>query len=144
MTFRTLFTLLGLALLASPATAQVVGGSLTADHGSVWEIYKPGATTQGFLQIHNVGATDDSLTSVNCPVGASTQLVDASGKPLASVTVPAGGTVTLAANGPHFIITNAHFNIEFGTVVPCALSFASGASLGAYLNAVNPPASTTN
>lgn len=132
------FALLGLALLVLPGAARATD-TIALDHGSVWQTSKTGADTQGFLQIHNNGATDDMLTAASCTIGASTALVDAKGNPLAGLTIPAGQTVTLAQGGPHLLISNLHFTVDFGSILPCAFTFRGVGDVGGYLNAVPTP-----
>jgi len=129
-------------VLAGPAFAQDAGqptGDVTLDHGSVWQTKKVGATTQGFLEVHNSGAADDVLTAWDCPIAGETDLVDAAGKPLQSLTIPAGKTVSLAQNGPHLVLQNLHYTVDFGSVLPCAFTFENAGYLGGFLNEVPAP-----
>jgi copper(I)-binding protein len=122
--------------LAHPAHADAV---LTLDHGGTWTTTKDGEDTPGFIQIHNTGDAADTLSSVNCTIGASTTLVDASGNPLASLNIPAGQSVTLSANGPHLLIKAARYKIKKDGILPCAFTFAQSGELIGYLNATKPP-----
>ncbi len=125
-----------LALCAAPALAAV---DITADHGAVWQTSKIGEDTQGFLQIHNAGTAPDTLTGWDCTIATATALVDAVGKPVTSLTIPAGQTVSLTPSGLHFSLQNTHETVDFGSIVPCALTFAQAGQVGIYLNAVAHP-----
>lgn len=131
--------LLGLVTLggAGPALAAM---DVSADHGSVWQTKKIGDTTQGFLQIHNTGAADDVLTAWSCPVADTTELVGADGKPLQSLTIPAGQTVTLSGTGVHLLLESTHDTVDFGSVVPCSFTLQNTGDIAVYLNAVPAPA----
>jgi copper(I)-binding protein len=125
-----------LALCAEPAIAAV---DITADHGAVWQTSKVGEDTEGFLQIHNAGTTPDTLTGWDCTIATATALVGGDGKPVSSLTIPAGQTVSLAPGGLHFSLQNTHETVDFGSLVPCALTFAEAGQVGIYLNAVARP-----
>jgi copper(I)-binding protein len=125
-------------LLAVPAAA-LAGEDMIADHGTVWQTKDIGASTQGFIQIHNTSAAGDVLTGWSCPIADTTTLVDAAGKPLQSLDIPAGQSVTLAPNGPHLLLRGTHFAIAMGSVLPCALTFRDAGDIGVYLNEIPAP-----
>jgi len=129
---------LAASVLVIPSTA-LAAINITADNGTVWQTSKTGDTTQGFLQIHNTGDTADMLTAWDCPIADTTTLAGGDGKPLQSLTIPPGQTVTLASGGPHLMLLNTHFTVEFGSLVPCALTFQNAGQIGVYLNAVPAP-----
>lgn len=112
---------------------------VTLDHGAVWQTLKTGETTDGFVEIHNNGAAPDVLTGWDCTIANATALVDAQGKPLPSLPIPAGGTVTLAQNGPHLLLQNTHYTVNYGSVVPCAFTFENAGDIGGFLNAIPAP-----
>jgi copper(I)-binding protein len=138
MNFRAVLAVLGLTLSALPAAARV-GSDITVNNGVVWTTFHKGANTEGFLQIHNTGATDDVLASVDCTIGAQTQIVDANGNVLPSVTIPAGQTITFSPTGTHIVILSMRYLVEDGSIVPCAMSFRDNGDVGAYLNASAKP-----
>ncbi|WP_284257172.1 copper chaperone PCu(A)C [Acidocella aquatica] len=137
-------TYLGSALLAalflSMPAAALAGQDMVADHGAVWQTKKIGAATQGFIQIHNTGISGDVLTGWSCPVADTTTLVDAGGKPLQSLDIPAGQRVTLAPDGPHLVLQGTHFAIAMGSVLPCAFSFQNAGNIAVYLSSIPAPA----
>lgn len=137
------FALLAALAAASPACAQSAT-NITLDHGSVWQTEKLGDPTEGFLQIHNLSAAADKLTSWSCPIADNTALVGADGKKLDSLSIPANGTVTLSQNGPHLVLTGLHYTVQFGGIVPCAFTFALAGDIGGYLNAVAAPGKSSN
>jgi copper(I)-binding protein len=126
------------SFLAGPALAWAAVG-MSADHGAVWQTAKIGATTQGFLQIHNSGTSPDVLTGWGCPVADTTTLVGSDGKALTSLTIPAGQSVSLAENGPHLLLQGTHFTVDYGSLVPCSLTFQNAGDISVYLNAVPAP-----
>ncbi len=127
------------ALLATPAAA-LAAQDITADHGAVWPVKKIGQSTQGFVQIHNTSGTADVLMAWNCTIADTTALVGADGKPLQSLVIPAGQTVTLAPDGPHLLLQTAHFPVAMGSIVPCAFTFQNAGAIAVYLNEVPTPA----
>ena len=128
------------APVCAPARAQA-GPVIALDHGSVWQTQKDGQDTQGFVQIHNTGDTPDTLTGADCTIADATTLVDAGGKPLASLTIAAGQSVILSGSGPHLLLQNARYKVPANAVLPCAFTFAQTGDLIGYLNAVPPPKS---
>jgi periplasmic copper chaperone A len=130
--------LLAFLVGAAPALADNTA-SVTLNHGSVWQTAKVGDASQGFLQIHNLGSAADVLTAWSCPVAQATALVDGKGNALPSLTIPAGQTVTLAANGPHLLLQNTSDTIDYGSVVPCSFTFQQAGQIGGYLNSVVAP-----
>jgi copper(I)-binding protein len=138
----------GLLLVCAPLFAAILAPVsahsspvLTLDHGTVWETQKDGENTQGFLQIHNTGDAPDTLTSADCTIADATTLVDASGKPLASLTIPAGQSVTLSSKGPHLLLLPARYKVQHNGILPCAFTFAQTGDLLGYLDVVPAPQS---
>ncbi|HQT46301.1 MAG: hypothetical protein B7X08_05780 [Acidocella sp. 20-63-7] len=129
---------LAASLLSGPGLTWAAIG-VNADHGAVWQTTKIGETTQGFLEIHNNGTASDVLTGWDCPVAGATTLVDGAGKALTSLTIQPGQSVTLSANGPHLVLQSTHFTVDYGSLVPCSLTFRDAGDVGVYLNAVPAP-----
>jgi copper(I)-binding protein len=134
---RLILTLAALAL-AAPAAAHAAS-DISVDHGAIWQTVTAGDTTQGFIEIHNAGSDADVLTAWDCSIADTTTLVDAKGKPLASLTIPAGKTVTLAPTGPHLLLKSTHYTVDYGSNVPCSLTFQEAGLIGGYLDAVPAP-----
>jgi copper(I)-binding protein len=130
-----LFFAASLLTALSFAGAAWAAGDLTVDHGAVPQTKKIGETAPGFLTIHNNADSADVLTAWNCPIADTTDLVGGNGQALQSLTIPAGQTVTLGANGPHLMLRNIHDTINYGSVVPCALTFQQAGDVAVYLNA---------
>ncbi len=130
--------LLALPLLASPtfALAEI---DVTLDHGSVWQTKKVNVRTEGFIQIHNKGSDTDVLTGVSCSIAGDSKLVDATGKPLEGLTIPAGQTVTFSADGPHLLLRHLRYTVDYGSILPCAFTFQEAGDLLGYLNAAPAP-----
>ena len=131
--------LAALALAVALPQAACAGVNITLDHGAVWQTQKTGAATQGFLEIHNTGSSADMLRAWSCPLAQTTLLVGAGGKPLASLAIPAGQTVALGPHGPHLLLQNTRYTVQFGSLVPCALTFQNAGEIGGYLNAIKAP-----
>jgi len=126
--------------------AWVMGGGMaraaidiTVDHGAVWQTKQVGDQTEGFFDIHNKGDSADVLTAADCFDADTTSLVDASGKPLQSLTLQPGQSLSLTQNGPHLLLLNTHFKVDFGSVLPCSFTFQSAGDIAGYLNAVPAP-----
>jgi copper(I)-binding protein len=130
--------LLALPLLASPAFA-LAEIDVTLDHGSVWQTKKINVRTEGFIQIHNKGSDADVLTRANCSIAGSTELVDAQGNVLRSLSIPAGQTVTLSADGPHLLMRHLTYTVDYGSILPCSFTFQAAGDLLGYLNAAPAP-----
>ena len=114
---------------------------ITVDNGAVWQTKQIGDPTEGFFDIHNNGDSADELTSSNCFDADTTSLVDANGKPLQSLTVPPGQSLSLSRHGPHLLLLGTHFKVDFGSVLPCSFTFQTAGDIAGYLNAVPAPAS---
>lgn len=127
------------ATLPAAAGSLVPAMNLRLDHGSVWQANTKQSVTEGFLQIHNDGPTDDTLTGWNCPAAGTTTLVDKDGKPLDHLTIPAGKTVTLSPDGLHLVLGGLLFPIERGSILPCSFTFTQAGELGGFLNEVKRP-----
>ena len=131
---------LGLVLfLACLPAAASADEDISLDKGAVWQTKDAGQDTQGFLQIHNTGNAPDLLTGWSCTIAASTALVGADGKALDSLLIPPGQTMTLSAAGPHLVLTNVRYKVEFGSILPCAFTFQQSGDLIGYLNAIPAP-----
>ena len=127
------------ALFLAAPLAALAGQDMIADHGTVWRTKDIGAVTQGVIQIHNTSAAGDVLTGWSCPIADTTALVDAAGKPLQSLDIPAGQRVTLAPDGPHLLLRGTHFAVARGSVLPCALTFQNAGDIAVYLNSIPAP-----
>jgi copper(I)-binding protein len=134
------FMLLAANVTTVPAPGLALS-QVTANHGTIWEITKAGETTQGFFQIRNDANADDTLTSWSCAEADTTTLAGPDGKAIQSLDIPAGKTVTLAANGPHLILQSTHFVINEGSAVPCSLTFQNQGQVGVLLFAEPAPKS---
>ena len=128
-------------LLAAPALAATTTPSVNIrlDNGSVWQSTGKETSTEGFLQIHNDGPTDDVLTAWSCPNADNTALLDKNGKALTQLVIPAQQTVTLAPGGMYLALSGLHYPVERGTVLPCSFTFEQAGPLGGFLNEVKKP-----
>ena len=87
-----------------------------------------------YLVIHNSGTTDDALIGITTPAAASVELHQtaptASGEmlmqPVASIPVPAGGSVELKPGGYHAMLIGLTAPLQAGTTVELLLTFQSG------------------
>lgn len=143
MTLRNLLLAAPLLLAAAPALAATTTPSINIrlDHGSVWQTTKKDTATEGFLQIHNDGPTDDVLTAWSCPDADETSLLGKDGKALTQLEIPAGQTVTLAPGGMYLALSGLHYPVDHGSVLPCAFTFEQAGELGGFLNEVKKPKS---
>lgn len=141
MKFLSLLLTTSLLLGAAPALADTTTPSINIrlDHGSVWQTIKKETTTEGFLQIHNDGTTEDMLTAWSCPNADNTVLMGKDGKPLAQLVIPAQQTVTLAPGGMYLALSGLHYPVERGSVLPCSFTFQQAGMVGGFLNEVKRP-----
>ncbi|WP_298285764.1 copper chaperone PCu(A)C [Acidocella sp.] len=130
--------LLGGFALATPASADVI---ISLDHGAVWETGQSLKATEGFIEIHNKGASPDVMTGWDCPLAKSTTLLNAQGEAVTSLAIPAGQTVTLSPASLHLSLQTLSYPVAYGSVIPCSFTFQTAGSVGGYLNAEPAPAS---
>jgi copper(I)-binding protein len=138
LSFSIFALLLAASIISVPTPPGVPSTDITAHHGAVYQTSKAGDPTEGFVQIVNTGVAD-RLIAVDCPLADTTSLVDANGKPVASLDIPAHGTVTLAAGAAHISLVSTHFAVAYGAVVPCSLSFAGAGTVSVFLYATAAP-----
>ena len=122
------------ARLAATTAPEV---DVKLDHGGVWQTKAKQTATEGFIEIHNTGATDDVLTAWSCPDAGNTDAGRQGGQAAGQLVIPAGRTVTLAHAGIHLLLNDLHYPVARGTIMPCAFTFARSGELGGFLNAVN-------
>lgn len=106
-----------------------------------------GTTGAGFMTLTNPGAKADALVSVESPLSGHVMVHQssmsggmASMKMVASVPVPAGGSVTFAPGGYHLMFTGLTRPLNVGDRLPATLTFASGAKVNAtFVVGLAPP-----
>ncbi len=130
-----------LLLGAAPALAATTTPSINVrlDNGSVWQTTAKETSTEGFLQIHNDGPTEDVLTAWSCPDADNTGLMGKDGKALTQLVIPAGQAVTLAPGGMYLALSGLHYPVERGSILPCSFTFQQAGLLGGFLNGVKKP-----
>lgn len=129
--------LLGSAAAQAETTTPII--NIRIDHGAVWKTSGKQTSTEGFVQIHNDGTTDDTLISVSCPNAKSTELRAANGALLKTLLIPAGHTVTLAPGSMILQLDQLHYPVERGSIMPCAFEFEQAGQIGGFLNEVKRP-----
>jgi len=122
----------------SPAAAETPVTTIVAHHGSIYQTDKPGDPTEGFLKIDNTGPAD-TLVAANCPIADKTQIIGPDGKPLTDVAIPALQNVTLSAKGPHLLLQGTHFSVQYGSIIPCSITFSNAGTLSIFLYATPKP-----
>lgn len=127
-----------LATVAAPAAAATPVTTITAHHGTIYQTDKAGDPTLGFFEVGNTGAAD-TLVSAACPIANTTQLVGPDGTALNSVAIPALQNVTFTPNGPHLALQGTHFSVQYGSIVPCSLTFTNAGTLSIFLYAMPKP-----
>lgn len=106
-----------------------------------------GTTGAGFMTLSNPGAKPDALVSVESPLSGHVMVHQsamsggmASMKMVASVPVPAGGSVTFAPGGYHLMFVGLTRPLNVGDALPATLTFASGAKVKAtFVVGLAPP-----
>jgi copper(I)-binding protein len=133
-----------LVLLAGVGGVAQAAIDLTCDHGRVLENATVAGTTVATIEVHNAGAADDTLTKFDCPIADSTTLVGADGKPVTTLIVPAGQSVTMSQSGLHLVLKGIHYTVDSGSLVPCSFTFATAGEVGIFLNAVDKDGKESN
>ena len=106
-----------------------------------------GTTGAGFMTLTNPGPKPDALVAVNSPLAGQVMMHQsamsggmASMKMVASVPVPAGGSVTFAPGGYHLMFVGLTRALNVGDSLPATLTFASGAKVKAtFVVGLAPP-----
>ncbi|MFB4194064.1 copper chaperone PCu(A)C [Streptomyces carpaticus] len=120
------------ALLA--LTGCSAGGGeprLTAERAYIPEPIT-GDMAGGFLVIENTGDADDSLTSVHSDLAETVEMhetVDNAMRPVDSLTVPAGGTLSLSRGGSHLMLLGLTHKPVEGEQVELELRFEKSAPI---------------
>lgn len=130
--------LVAASVISVPTPPGVPSTDVTAHHGSVYQTSSDAKTTEGFLEIDNVGSAD-TLTAADCPNADSTSLVAASGQSISTMPIPAQQNLILRPDGPHLLLQNLHFPVQYGTIIPCSLTFATAGTVSVFLYATPAP-----
>jgi copper(I)-binding protein len=125
------------AAVAPPAAATPVT-TINVHHGIAYQTDKAGDPTEGFLEVDNTGPAD-TLIAANCPIADTTQIIGPDGKALSSVAIPALQNVTLSAKGPHLLLQGTHFSVQYGSILPCSVTFTNAGTLSIFLYATPKP-----
>jgi len=136
--FAILLSAGAMVAVISPAAAETPITTIVAHHGSVYQTDKAGDPTEGFLEVDNTGAAD-TLVAANCPIADTTQIIGPDGKPLTSVAIPALQNVTLTAKGIHLLLEGTHFSVQYGSIIPCSVTFRNAGTLSIFLYATPKP-----
>jgi periplasmic copper chaperone A len=121
------------AFLAFPAFAHdLVFGDLQIIHPHIPQPATSAKSAGGFMAIVNSGATDDQLLGIESDIAAKVELheskVDANGvgtmTKLASIDIPAGGTVSLDHGGIHVMFMGLKDPLIEGEMRKATLIFA--------------------
>jgi hypothetical protein len=155
MAIRSLFAALAAAfvLVAGPAFAHSVNvGSLEIT--DLWARATPpkAPTAGGFLTITNNGTDDDTLVAVSTPMAGKSELHKMEMKdgvmimrPVeGGITIPAGGSVTLAPGGLHLMFMKLTGAFKEGETVPVTLTFAKAGSVDTFLHVLSVGAKGPN
>jgi hypothetical protein len=110
-----------------------------------------GSTGSGYMTLTNPGSKPDALVAVESPLSNMVMIHQstmsggvASMKMLASVAVPAKGSVTFAPGGYHLMFMNLAKPLNMGDSLPATLTFASGAKVKAsFVVGLAPPAAAS-
>lgn len=131
--------LLGAAPAVAATTTPVM--NIRVDHGSAWQAVGKQNSTEGFIQIHNDGPTQDVLRGWSCPDADNTALMGKDGKPMSQLVIPPKQTIALAPGGMYLALSSLHYPVERGSVLPCAFTFQVAGAVGGFLNEVKRPTS---
>ena len=127
-----LIAVMALALIAAfPARAQTAPSS-ALDVQQVWARATPAGARTGaiYLTVVNGTGADDKLVGASTPAAREAQLhtmIDEGGimkmRPLASIEIKAGATVTLKPGGTHVMLLGLQKPLKPGTSFPLTLEF---------------------
>jgi copper(I)-binding protein len=126
-----------IAVLPAALTFSAVASAQETRSGGDVTVQQPwtraasqGATGAGFLAISNRGAAADRLLSASSPAARATELhsMVRDGevmrmRPVPSIEVPAGQTVTLRPGGLHLMLIGLSGPLREGEAVPVVLRF---------------------
>lgn len=112
----------------APAPA-VTAGTLTLENG--WtRAAGQGRQGGGFVTIRNTGTQEDRLVAASSPAAARVELHTSLRegdvmrmRPVETIAVPAGGSVTLAPGGMHLMLLGLTRSMEVGQTIPLTLRF---------------------
>jgi copper(I)-binding protein len=138
MNLSLMAVLLAASLVSVPEPPGLPSLAISVHGETIYQTAKAGDPTQGFLQITNTGPAD-TLTQADCPIADFTSIVGADGQKLASVAVPAAGSLGLVPGGPHLLLQSTHFSVQYGGLIPCSLTFANAGTVSIFLEATPAP-----
>jgi len=131
-----------LLLAALPLASCGKPQAITIDNAWVRLAAVPKNPAAAYFTIHG-GAKDETLVSVDTAVAIRSEMhesMDAGGmstmKPIASVPIPAGGTVTFAPGGKHVMLFGLSPAIAPGGQVRLHFTFADGRTIDAAVPAI--------
>lgn len=113
------------------------GGSIAVSH--VWARATPGGGKTGvvYLTIVNGGTGEDQLSGASTPIAESAQVHSSMADgavmkvaEIATLAVPAGGTVELKPSALHLMLVNLKQPLVEGTTLPLELTFARAGRIG--------------
>ncbi|MCW2294186.1 copper(I)-binding protein [Pseudomonas sp. BIGb0408] len=120
--------LLGTSLLAN--AHQYDAGELHIDHPWSREMPPVAPTAAAYFVVHNKGAQDDRLLSVETPVAGKAEIHEHAHvggmmkmQQVQSVVIPAGGEVKFAPIGYHVMLFNLKQQAKSGERFPLTLTF---------------------
>lgn len=115
-----------------PPSAAATLGELRLRHGFAYEpiTLESGAA---YVEITNRGAEADTLVDAASPLAAMAMFHGGSMAMLASVVIPAGGTVTFAPGGAHIMLTAFTSMPKAGDSLALTLTFARAGSVTLHL-----------
>lgn len=130
------------ALAANPAFAHSIKiGALTLT--DLWTRATPpkAPTAGGYFTITNTGTEPDRLIAVASPLAEKGQLHQMTMKdgvmtmrPVDSLEIPAGGSVTLAPGGIHLMFVGPKEPFKEGSKLPVALTFEKAGTIETFLH----------
>ena len=131
----------GLLAALAAAAHSVTSGALTIGHPFARET-PPGARTGGaYFTVVNAGKEADTLTAVASPAAARASLhtmtMDGTMmkmRSIASLPVPAGGTLTLAPGGYHVMLEDLAKPLVKGDRIPLRLTFEKAGAVDVVVN----------
>ena len=110
-----------------PKVIDIGGIRIQPTHGRA---VRDGAGALFYVDIQSLGMFGDVLVRVETPVARSAQLVDATGAPLARLSVPGNADVRLAPGGRRVVLSDLTRELKPGEVVIVTLIFEKSGAIG--------------
>jgi periplasmic copper chaperone A len=133
------------AMLSILSAAAAYAGEIAVDNPFARASAGPAKVGAVFMTLKNSGAADDALVAAESPVAARAELhmhvMDGDVmrmRQVASIDVPAGGTVSLEPGGLHIMLIDLREPLKQGETLPLTLTFAKAGKVTVQVPVKSP------